>query len=798
MTAKRKTKAELKDDAKAGEPLETATVQRKRKIGDLSEVRQLQQYFNRVNARATSLRRAVIETGEGDYQREVASITITDKGDVSASRADFDPTPEESAAIKDAFKEIELPRSIPIISLHRLPAEIRDLEKGKDLFVFRNTEKEILMVHHRVEGFDAKGNPTKDYVPWTYFDDGKWRKTEPDGLLPLYGLEMLKAGDPMSDTVFLHEGAKGAAVIDRMMFGDRPEDRKAREAHPWSKYLCQGIHIGWPGGAPNPHRVDWSPLMKAGVKRGFIVADNDREGKSAVPLVAFHLHFPTFSVEFTDAFGPGFDLGDPFPASMFKEIDGHTFYVGPSFMDRLNPATWATSLVFPAPDENGKVGKPTVKLRKHFEAQWQYVVDAKQYVNLDFPTIRYDETDFDKKLSPFSHTDKIHKLVDAAYGGNTIRLAYQPNRKGQKFVDYDGDTAINTFEPTRIPEKQGDPDRFIEFIRYMIPDPVDAHEALRWIATLVGREDIRMKYMLLMLSEVQGLGKSLLAMKMLRPLVGEHNTSIVSAKDIISAYTGWLAEKRLIICNEIYEGHSWKAYNELKSVITEMNIRTNEKYVKGFEIENWGHVVGCSNDLLALKVEGDDRRMFVPGLVEEKWNPAQFREFIAWLDSGGLSIILHWSRNFPAWAKAEYADHPEKELFIPDYVDPNAEAPMTALKREMIRGSYSDARGKVADLCEAIKENSIEVMFTSKQLYAWAVSGTPKDKLFDKEHHVRKVAKTFGFTVTDRIKLGSTMDYVLISPAAVRPEFKGPLTDAAREEVRRKAGRKAPEDVSLM
>ena len=57
------------------------------------------------------------------------------------------------------------------------------------------------------------GSKKRD-LPWTMWSDGKWRCMEPDGLLPCFGLHLLRNN---YKPVMLHEGAKTALMVQAML-----------------------------------------------------------------------------------------------------------------------------------------------------------------------------------------------------------------------------------------------------------------------------------------------------------------------------------------------------------------------------------------------------------------------------------------------------------------------------------------------------------------------------------------------------------------------------------------------------
>jgi hypothetical protein len=198
-----------------------------------------------------------------------------------------------------------------------------------------------------------------------------------------------------------------------------------------------------------------------------------------------------------------------------------------------------------------------------------------------------------------------------------------------------------------------------------------------------------MLYGILMISETQGVGKGTLGERVLAPLVGVPNASFPSEKEIVdSNYNYWLAHKRLAVVHEIYAGHSSKAYNSLKSIITDRYITVSKKYQANYDIENWVHVYACSNSMRALQLTMDDRRWFVPKVSEKKRPAKYWADFNKWLvEDGGLQIIKGWASDFV-------------ERVGP--VQRGDDAPWSELKRDIVEEGYSQGMTLVARTLERL------------------------------------------------------------------------------------------------
>jgi hypothetical protein len=718
------------------------------RIKDVSEIDVVAQYLKRVGAEIRSMRTAVVREAHGRYWKDIAVIRFKKDGDVDCKSIEHMPTEQEAANIKAGLANVRWPELRPIHELVNPPDMIKNAEQ-KDVFLFRNTENQIVMVQVRIE---VGPESERRYVPWTYWDDDEWRPAEPDGPLPIYNAHRIKE----STTVFIHEGGKAARHCQWMVDGATVDAREALNNHPWGRELVGAVHVGWVGGAMSPSRTDWSMLKREGIKRAYIVADNDEPGRSSVPPISKQIRIPTFMVQFTDEFPKSFDLADEFPDDMFGNLDGGSFYIGPSFRDCMHPATWATDLVPPA---NGK-GRPSAVLRDSFKSMWTYIEEADLFVCRQMPEILRSEAILNKMLAPFSHVKTTTDLIVKAYQGRSTRVCYRPDQDGL-LVTSRGSSAINLHVKPSIYPRDGDPTPFIEFMEYMFIRPEECEKALRWCATLIARPDIRMGYGMLLISEKQGVGKTTLGSAILAPLVGDQNVGWPSENDINSQFNDWVANRRLAIVSEIYSGSSWRAYNTLKAVITDKDINVNQKYMRPYKIENWVHIFASSNSMRALKMENDDRRWFYPEITEVPWPKHKFENLRKWIDSGGLSIILQWALEFG------------------DYVHESERAPMTARKIEMIEGSRSEAQTEAAAIAEVMKTSDEPVAVLMKDVVSWCRQQS-QGKVFDSDYEIRKAMTDSGvFAWGERIKVGGRLQYVIINNAlkdlAQRSDDEKPL-----------------------
>ena len=711
----------------------------------------IRSYCTRIGAEPRSLRGARILIREGRYSKNIADIDFGKDGEISirvlpgceseVDEADLQPTEAEKAAIREDLLAADWPTLRPTIKMLNPPPMIKNAAR-KDLFVFRDMNKEIIMVQVRV---NHENGVDKAYYPWTYWDDNEWRCAEPEGKLPLFNEDKLKD----AGVVFIHEGAKAARAMQEMIEAATFEQQKKLAAHPWGEELQHGVHVGWIGGAANPLRTNWSLINQSGIDKVYVVSDHDNLGREAAGRIAQEIKKPVKMVQVDERFPIGFDFADALPEEFFAEGSGDTIaYCGPAMRDLTHDITWGTDKV----RKERKSGAPRIAVRRHFLRSVAHITSTNQYVFLDEPHRLLSAKQFDDVMASRSHTDNLSKYVARAFQGVTRNVCYRPDLPSG-LVEVDGEAAVNTFKKTKVLSKAGPIEPFIEFLKYLIPNEKDRRKLLRWIATLIARPETRMAYSVLLYSEMQGVGKTTLAEEILRPLVGKHNVSIPSEQQVVdSQFTSWCARVRLIIVNEIYSGQGWKLANKLKPLLTDKTVSVNEKNQPVYSIENWAHMFACSNSSRALNIEENDRRWFIPEVTDAVWPRQKFVDLRHYLAHGGRSHIMHWAETFDA------------------YVAPGDRAPMSRRKQKAIEESRSAAVRAAIAFAEAASdpEGPIEARpaaFLWSQVLDWIKARVEYSKITDRAEHIRKQMCDAGFRqLPDRYRFrGGEKEYILVT-----------------------------------
>jgi hypothetical protein len=700
----------------------------------------LVRYLQRIGATPKNLRKFIVKeitytSPKGKrYYDEKAIITISDDGVLDCSSPAYEPNKDEKAELTETVLKDYLANKPKQIDGTLSSAEGEVVEElvrrgidRKNIWICMNTARTAVrwMQYRAYDGKD------KSYYPISFWSDGEWRTYEPDGPLAFWK-PMQKRG---CVRLMIHEGAKAASYVDWLC--NAPEARELLRQHPWGETLVRYEHWGMMGGALGPWRVDWNEVRKAKFTETVYACDADPPGQDALQKVSECYGEALIGIRCDSRWGNwGWDMADPMPEKLF---DGAR-YIGPQLEELMVPATWATKLV-PVPGSKSK--KMVAVLLPAFKAEWTHSVTPPAFIHQRWPSrVYFSEKEFNNRMAPFSHVSNLAGLLKAEDRSKVEVLTYDPSRaSGIIARSQHSPRSFNVYQPSDIRPQAGDAGPWLEYLNHLVPIARDRTELLRWCATLFARPAVRMRYGVLLVSEVQGVGKSTLG-NIIERIVGKHNVSYPTDSDLHQSQFNEWKMKRVAIVHEIYAGESVKVYNRLKDTITEISCDINRKNVPPFRIVLWCHVFACSNAKRALKLPDEDRRWFLPGVTEILLPREWWAKFYQWLETGGYEIILHWAQE---WLQQN------------EPVQPGVHAPSTFAKSRMIEEGYSDGLRLVADtldlLQEAAKEEAKQIVVTDHALVQWIKSeiweNRQSDKL-EKPRTVRALARAHGWFVGEK------------------------------------------------
>lgn len=266
------------------------------------------------------------------------------------------------------------------------------------------------------------------------------------------------------------------------------------------------------------------------------------------------------------------------------------------------------------------------------------------------------------KLTPLGSAWIAHE-----YRRNTPGIVMRPDKP-----EVLADGSINSWRGFSCEPVIGDVRPFIKLLKRLIPNLDERRYLLRWFAYMIQYPADKFNVALVIWSQGQGSGKSLLV-ETVGGLFNERHFDVVGQEVFSDAFTGWQSNKVFIICDEVSSTDKRATSDRIKGWITCTRNNINEKHAPKYSQPNLVKYVFLSNHADAVFIDGSDRRFFVVEASSEKLSIKDSHEFVKWRDNGGRPALLDFLQ----------------KLDTKDF-NPTAPAPITTSKIEMVEDNKSD------------------------------------------------------------------------------------------------------------
>lgn len=228
-------------------------------------------------------------------------------------------------------------------------------------------------------------------------------------------------------------------------------------------------------------------------------------------------------------------------------------------------------------------------------------------------------------------------------------LTYRPG--GELFVSEPGlGRCVNVWWPSdeNLPDTATDEDArpWLDHMAYLVPNATERMHLLDWLAWVVQNPGEKPNWGVLLGSPAHGIGKSLM-LEPLRAALGRHNVREIGPSELSSGYSGWLAETKVFVVEEMHSFERRETMNRLKHLLAAppWRLQINPKFGKQYEIPNIVAGVFFTNHENALALERGDRRFFVLWTEVLPRDEAYYRELTRWFKAGGAAAAGRWLLN---------------------------------------------------------------------------------------------------------------------------------------------------------
>lgn len=301
------------------------------------------------------------------------------------------------------------------------------------------------------------------------------------------------------------------------------------------------------------------------------------------------------------------------------------------------------------------------------------------------------------------------------------KFVYEPGKPRYVEGNY-----LNLWTGLPLEPAKGDIKPWSKLMDYVFAHDTEARGWFeQWLAYPLQHLGVKMFTAVVMWSVETGTGKTLIGHTMQR-LYGADNSIMIRKRDLLNGNNSFAENKQFILGEEITGDEKRGMVDELKSLITNEEMRINIKYVPEYSIRSCANYYFTSNNPDAFFIDETDRRFFVHEIqgspLPEEWYTSVYDPW--YKSEKGAAALLHYLLNLNCKG-----------------FNPMSKAPMTKAKAEMIENSRSTLANWVHNLREnpdkVLKIGGTEIthtLFTSEELL----------KIFDPEGKTRVGVRGMG------------------------------------------------------
>lgn len=293
-----------------------------------------------------------------------------------------------------------------------------------------------------------------------------------------------------------------------------------------------------------------------------------------------------------------------------------------------------------------------------------------------------------------------------------------------------GVSEVNTYRPLGCAREAGDVAPFLSRYEKIVPDDRDRRILFSWVAAAVQSPGVKFQWALVLQSEAEGLGKSLLGQVLRNALGNPYFHPLTQKERKTDAFSGWKYRKLAVLVDEITRSET-RGDNEgmWKDLITSDYQGVEAKGVDARMEEVFYNLIFTTNERGVFRLSDASRRFAVFHLAiqsDEEKRAAGLDDdgFTEWMKSGGMERVVAWFDAYPI--------DPE---FDPRVV---ITAPRTS--------SWEDAVAESRDALCSVLEEAIEANNRPGLMRGWASVKAAVDALREGRYKVtpQAVARLLG------------------------------------------------------
>lgn len=291
------------------------------------------------------------------------------------------------------------------------------------------------------------------------------------------------------------------------------------------------------------------------------------------------------------------------------------------------------------------------------------------------------------------------------------RLTYLP---GQPPLQVTPAGDLNAWPGWGGEPRAGDVSLFTRLVDHLTQgeDPAARAWLLRWLACPLQRPGTKLYTAVVLHGTQTGTGKTLLGYT-LRYVYGQ-NFSQIGQEHLESDFNDWLAQKQLILGDDVTGSESRRYADKLKNLITQAEVWVNQKYLPRYRLADTANYLFTSNQPNAFFLEDLDRRFFVVEVAAAPLPDEFYARYDAWYKPVAAGGADGYRAVFAFLLGLDLGDF-----------NPRARAPQTLAKARMQHAGRSDLAAWVQRLREdpgaVLRQGEVPLtqdLFTNAELLA--------------------------------------------------------------------------------
>ncbi len=244
-------------------------------------------------------------------------------------------------------------------------------------------------------------------------------------------------------------------------------------------------------------------------------------------------------------------------------------------------------------------------------------------------------------------------------------VCFRPELPTGQMVSYEGRQLLNSYVPIDTVKVDGDPSRFIEFMKRILPIETDRLIALSYMAAMVQNPGRKFQWWLV-IQGAEGNGKTLL-LRCLSHAIGHRYTHLVNPEAMAKTgnqFNSWIEGHLFVGIEEIYMSKRRDFLETFKSTVTNDRIGIEGKGLAQRTGDNRANGLMLTNHKEAIPVTVDSRRYAILycaqqsefDLRRDNMHGSYFPDLYNWLlgrdeyaglgENYGYAVVAHYLANY--------------------------------------------------------------------------------------------------------------------------------------------------------